>query len=226
MLAMLCILSVFFMIAGSDEPVIGMLEGTAWEGWMHKMHIGNSVVFGMATGVFSGLVVWFFAVYIPERAKRKILKTNLSNQYRYFRENVLRIFLFAVHGHANSAEMADLQDHRKFKKFFGKNNSQHWYTVVNWLPNNEYYFQAILHEMEFLSRESMYVLNNCNIQDKKVHDFLSGLSAMALMHKRADSQHDSDLKPLMRLLWSIFAQWNFSDGQHEEDPIQKMIDRI
>ena len=226
MLAMLCILSVFFMIAGSDEPVIGMLEGTAWEGWMHKMHIGNSVVFGMATGVFSGLVVWFFAIYIPERAKRKILKTNLSNQYRHFRESILKTFLFAARGSYGSGDIEYLQDYRNFSKFFGKNDSQHWYAVINGLTDREDYFQDILLQMEFLSREAMYVLNNCDIQDKKIHDFLSGLSALALSYKNTDTKNDSDLKPLMRFLWSIFALWDIVNGQREEDHIQKMIDKI
>ena len=228
----LCVLSVFFMVAGSDEPVIGMLEGTALESWLHKAHIGNSVVFGLATGVFSGLVIWFFAVYIPEHNKRRILRTNLSSDYNWFRERVLGIFLTALRRdeefkRSECPQIKDLQHHQKFKEFFGENKSSRWYAVARSIGNDADLLQQILQEMELLSREAMHVRNNYNIQDETIHAFLGRLSAMALGFEKTNPYCDYNYrKSLMGFLWGIFSQWSFVDGQHEEDPIQKMIDRI
>ena len=229
----LCALSVFFMVAGSDEPVIGMLEGTALESWLHKAHIGNSVVFGLATGVFSGLVVWFFAAHIPEQKKRKILRTNFSNCYRGFRERVLDVFLVALgrseeFGGSEHPPAKDLQHHQKFEEFFGEifneNNINRWCVVARLIDDDKDLLQEILREMELLSQEAMHVRNNCSFQDESIHFFLGWLSYMALGFKKTNPYCDYEYKKsLLRFLWTIYAQW---DGQYEDYPIQKMIDRI
>lgn len=226
--------SVFLMIAGADEPVVGALEGTFVEPWLHQLHIGNSIVFGMGTGIFSGVVVWFVAVYIPEQNKRRILRNNLSNCYRRFRENVLQIFLVAMQQYRDNQKLPqpeyvraeDLMDYRKCREFFEQNNSEYWYNVANGI-DDEVIMQRIMQQMELLSQEAEHVRNHCGIQDQKVHNFLGRMSDIALDFKRTNPHCSYDYtKSLMRFLWEVLAQWSFGTGHQEKDPIQTMIDEI
>ncbi len=216
----ICAMSVLMMFVSSDEPIIQSLQGTYLESWFYYE---NSIVFGMATGVFAGIVVWFFVVYIPEQRKRSILKLNMIYSYRRFKENILYIFLIATN-EQNSESAEELCDPQKFEDFF---QGEKWYKVHNFLNAREDYFRDLLAEIELLSREALYVRNNYNIPDESVHKFLGNLSNLSHDHENRNPHCDYDhKKTLMRFLWSIFGQWDIVNGPYEEDPIQRMIDKM
>lgn len=224
----ICVISMLVMFVSSDEPIIELLHGTFLEHWFYYK---NSIVFEMAAGVFSGMVIWFLVVYIPDRNKRKILRDNLSRQYHDFKEAILTIFMFAVEGGADMRKVEILMDYRKFQDFFEEeeeNGMNRWGIVINWLSNRKDYVREIVMEMELLGREAQHARDNCGIHDQYVDAFLGRLIATPHRYKEIHigDNYDIMMKPFMRLLWSIFAQWNYVDGQHKEDPIQRMIDRM
>ena len=222
------VVSLLLMIANSDEPIIDTTEGTLLALLVQKTYIGNSILFELSAGVFSGMIIWVFLVYIPANKKRKILRIHLSERYRSFKINILNQFFFAIRGSVSPEEVESLLDYQKFRDFFDGDNKQYWYDIANKLDDDEYYYlREIQKEMALLSREAEHVRNNCDIQDEKTQVFLRNLSYMALDFKRTNLSCNYDYtKSLMRFLWSIFAQWDHINGQYEEDPIQLMIDKI
>ena len=228
------LLSVFFMFAGSNEPVPDIFKDTMLESWLYKMHIGNSIVFGLATSMFSGIVVWFLVVYIPEQQRRNILKRSLSTHYRNFKIKTIRILLYGVEDVSEPEyEGVDLPrllcDHREFKKFFKYNdyNDERWYEVANFLSDRGDYLKDLLVGMEIFGREVAHVRNILDIHDEDVYRSLGYMENWYLVRQNTNVHCDYDyMKSLMRFLWSVFAQWNHTEGQHKEDPIQRMIDSI
>ena len=122
----------------------------------------------------------------------------------------------------------ELLDHKTFRAYFGdEEGGKRWDFIFNWLGKNPYYVHEILYEMDILCREATHVRNNCIVQNPKVHNFFGGMTTMMMQFQGQHLDYDRyDLKPFMRYLFSIFAQWNMFDGELENDPIQSIIDEI
>lgn len=225
-LLLLTLVAVFEMFAGSNEPVIGILQGTFLEPLLHALHNGNSIVFNLSVGYLVGMFIWLLVVYLPEQSRRGILRDNLSRRYRDFRENTIQILLWSAIGSHESELREALCDYLKFRQFFGENEYRLWYAALNGLQGNEHRIDDLLLELELFANEVLYVLNNVSIQDTKVHSFFKRLSVHIYRLKNDRVYSYDQVKYLGNFLWGIHARWNAIDGQTEEDVIQDMIDTL
>lgn len=220
----LFVISLVCIAVGGNQHAMNLAQETFLASLIYA-HIGASIVLSVGTGLFTGLVIWLFAIYLPERNRRKILRTHMTAYYQNFRRRVIRTLRRPIQDVAPDEE--ELDNYKKFRAFFGANESKYWLTAISFLRSNQYYIHEILHEMEVFCREAEHVRNNFDIQDPEVHIFLGNIVNVMLQYKSRQIDYDSDdLKPFMRLLWSIFTQWDHLSGQHKEDPIQLMIDKI
>lgn len=224
----LFVISLVCIAVGGNQHAMDLAKETFLAPLLYA-HIGASIVLSAGTGLFTGLVIWLFAIYLPERKKRMILRNNLSYRYRWFRRALLTIFLFGVEpedGERIPSRKA-LDNYLIFREFFSKDDSRHWWSFINWLDHNEHYMQEIVKELELLSQVATHVWHNCDFHDEDVHHFLGELSTMALEYKRTNPFCDDDYKKrFMMFLFGIFSQWNPREGRHETDRIQSMIDKI
>lgn len=217
----------FLLIAiGGSEPVIGAIKGYLWGASLYA-YVGTSVILGVGTGLFTGVVVWLFAVYFPEQNKRKILRNSMDRCYQSFRRQILILLCQMLQGEAPAHE--ELQDYKKFWAFFSQNDFQYRRAVEEFLRDNPHYIDKILHEIKIFCREAIHVRNNIDIQPPKVHNFLGdmveGLSQFQFRNLHLDYGGD-ELEFFVGYLFGIFTQWNNHDGQMDKDPIQTMIDEI
>jgi len=225
-LLLLTLIAVFGMFAGSNEPVVGFLRGTVLEPSLHALHIGNSIIFDLSVGYLVSTFIWLLVVYFPERRRKHILRENLSRRYQNFKEDTIQILLWCAIGTHDSQLPKELCDHRKFREFFDENKKERWYAALNGLQESKDRINDLLLELELLSSEVSYVLNNLSIQDPKVHAFFKRLNEHIYRLKNASVYSYDQVKYLGNFLWGIHAWWSIIDGEREEDVIQEMIDTL
>jgi hypothetical protein len=222
----LFVISIAFAFVSSGEPVIHLIEGTALQPVLETIHWRNSIVFDLSVGTLCGILLWFLVSWLPEQRKRTLLRENLATHYNQFKEDTIAIFLSAL-GSSYDAELPGrLTDHKQFREYFGANRSSKWNEVLNGFEAQPRLVNDLLVELEILSSEINYVLNNVAITNAEVHAFFKHLSGLIYRLKEQDQFTGDDLKPVSRFLWSIFSRWNFSDGQLQDDVVENMIRRI
>ncbi len=119
-------------------------------------------------------------------------------------------------------------NHQEFRRYFSikvANGQSRWDLVATSIDDQDYIFNEIVRELDFLIREIDFARSSVDINDEKVDGFLVNLSQVIHTIKAAEANSD-DYKHFCRTLWSIFARWNCIDGQLEEDIIESMIEKI
>jgi hypothetical protein len=225
-IAALAAVAVVVMFESSGEPVIPVLRGTSVEPLLLGLGSANSIAFNLSVGYLVSALFWLLVVFIPERSRKRLLRDNLNRAYQAFKESVLQILLWSSIGTHDSRLPEELCDHRKFKEFFGAEESTRWYAAMNGLQGSELRMHELLLELEIFAEEVAYVLNSVSIEDEKVHRLFKVLkeNIYRLNHWNADTYEH--VKSLGRFLWGIFARWDFVDGQRETDVVQETIDRL
>ena len=186
-----------------------------------------SVVHSLSAGLFSSSIFYFFVIYIPERQKRKRVRTRLQKQYRSIKLDIIDLLLML----SNSQFYRDrenLLDQQEFKRFFkcavspGMNR---WHAVANGLQQNEYHLREVLYYLRMLNEEIRHAMTAIDIDDEEVAGYLKSCSQLLSRMDMIQTDYD-DIKLLCRnVLWSLYTGYN-AKGYPGTDVMQDMIDRI
>jgi len=225
-IVVLAVIAVVVMFVSSGEPVVFFLRGTPAERLLIALGHANVIAFNLAIGYLMSAFFWLLVVYLPERNRSRVIKENLSRRYQDFKESVLQILLWNCTTIDNCVAPAELCDHNKFKEYFEKNNRRRWYKAMNGLEGNAEHMGELLMELEIFASEIAYVLNNTNIQDARVYRSFKILKENIYRFNHSPFYTSEQVKLVGRFLWGVLARWDFFDGQHEDDIIQTIIDKI
>ena len=119
-------------------------------------------------------------------------------------------------------EIDALRNQQQFQKeFHGR-----WDEVANALQGEPDRLKAILLELELLSQEMQYVLNNLPVQDVQVHGMFKRLSEHVYRLRNDDTFTNDQVKYVCQFLWTILAGWSFVDGYRKEDAVERTLERI
>ena len=130
-LAWLAALAFFGMFSTSGERVTPLLRDTFVEAPLVALGYPNTILFNLSIGYLVSLFFWILVVYLPERKRRSILRSNLNRRYQSFKEEIVQSLLWASIGMHDSRKPRELTDHLKFKEFFSQNKNEHWYAALN-----------------------------------------------------------------------------------------------
>lgn len=187
----------------------------------------SSVIYATSLALFVSSIFFAVTVIVPESKRRNRIRRGLRKQYRSFKRRCIDLFLIS----ANSQDYQDrdnLLDHQEFRRYFSidvAGGQSRWDLVATSIDAQDYIFDEIVRELDFLGREIEFARTSVDMDDTKVEDFLVNLSQVIHTIKAAGANSD-DYKHFCRTLWSIFTRWNYIDGQLEEDIIESMIERI
>lgn len=226
-LAALALVAIFCMFSASGEPVIFALKGTPLDAPLVALGWQNAIIFNLSIGYLVTVFFWLLVVYLPEQARKKLLRENLRRRYQDFKEEVIQSMLWAAVGIHDSnlpKELAD--DHMRFKEFFNQDEKRLWHAVLNGIQGNEDRMRELSVALQMLSDEVVYVLNNVSIQDPSVHQFFKSLNENVYRINNSGADRYDQVKHVGGFLWGILARWNIIDGQREADVVQEMIDRL
>jgi hypothetical protein len=207
--------AVFFALKTSDDPALFKNPTAVY--LFQKLPIGNDIVSRISTGFMVSFVFYLIVVWFPERRHKNLIKKNIKEQYRLFKEDTISILLLACQGSYNSDLPKTLAVQSEFKKYFKEavNASQNrWDAVLNGL--NDEHLKDLLVELEILMNEVSYVLSNVKINDVNVMFFFKNLSQT--VYKLKNTTIEDDLSQLFRFLWMLFTGWSWT-GVSETDPL-------
>lgn len=217
---------VFLALKTSDDPVFQIFDNTRLESLFQKLPVGNSIIFNLSIGFLVSIIFYLLVIWLPDRRRKKLIKKNMKEQYRFFKEDTVAILLSACQQCYESDLPRRLTDQDEFRKYFKEpvNESQNrWHVVLNGLSDK--LLKDLLVELEILKYEVSYVLNNVNIEDPNVFSFFKRLSQAVHKLKNTTLEYD-DEKQLSQFLWELFSGWSFIDGYREDDIVSVMIEKI
>ena len=220
------IFSIYGIIGFSNEPIIQLLQNTSLAGVLYKLNYPNSILFNLSIGLFTSIFFWYLIVAIPENQKRARIRKGLAMQYKEFKEGVITNLLFASVGSCPMDLQEKLMGYREFREYFNENQKANWYNALNNLEGSANYLSDILIEMELLSIEVSYVLNNLDKVDDEVYSLFKRLNENIYRLKNSTIYSYDQVKYVSGFIWEIFARFNIASGYQDKDIIQDMIDKI
>lgn len=210
------------MIAFSGEEVFRPLQGTRFEPLLHAMAVPNTIGFNLCIGFLTSVFFWWLVVYRPDVQRRRLLRASLKSRYIAFKHNTIQQVVWCCGMSLNTDEIDELCNQKRFQQeFHGR-----WDDVANALQEEPDRLRDILLELELLSLEMQYVLNNLAVQDAQLHGMFKRLSEHVYRLRNDDTFTSEQVKYVCQFLWTILAGWSFIDGYREDDVVERTLERI
>jgi len=185
-------------------------------------------LYAISISIIAASIFYVLNIYLPGQKRKNIIKHNFEAQYILFKKYSIAIFLSALGESSNAKIEVKLCDLSKFKKYFKEkigNYPDKWHKVCDEL--NGTLLKDLLVQLDILSDEASFILNNTEINDENVLSFFKLLSQSVYGYRIEGINMDYDeKKALMNFLWELFAGWSFADGYREEDIVKLIIEKI
>ena len=225
-LTVLAIVAAIVMVATSGEPVMTVLRGTRLEPVLQRFSWTNTIAFNLSIGYLVSVFFWLLVVYVPERARRSVLREHFAASYARFREAAIQVLLWASIGTHDSTLPAKLLDPQKFREFFEADKSRNWYAALNGLQGEPERLREVVLELKVLADEAAYILSSGIIKDPKVHRLFAVLKENIYRLNHSDVYTYDQVKYVGRFLWELLANFSFGEGYVDHDVIQVNIERL
>lgn len=225
-IATLAAIAAVLLFVSSGEPIVSLLKGSRVAPTLYSLSWSNSIVFNLSVGYLSSALFWLLVVYLPDRARRRLLRDTLATRYTEFKNEIVQTFIWAAGESQEIQLVSDLAaDHVKFKEYFGSGTNR-WYAVLNGIQGSQMRMHELTLAMKIFSDEVAYVLNNVPLDDPSVHRVFKQLNESIYRLSASEADLYDRVKYVGNFLWAILARWSIVNGQAEEDIIEKMIERI
>jgi hypothetical protein len=194
-------------------------------------------LFGVLGNILTGGIIsflfYFLVVFTPENRKRTIIKNNLSKFYWDIKHDILWQIVFAsIRGGrsdltTDTDEVGRLMSVEAFRAAFanGREATEGFYAFENQMSEDTNEFREIILNLQILSKQIDYVLENYAIEDQKIFDFLKRLEGFLIKIQHLQPGYDES-KALCGFIWEIFSGFNIVEGYRGYDIIEKMIQDI
>jgi len=221
------IISMLLSFKSSHEPILTVISQNSFATEVFsQFSTGNSIIFNLSIGYMVSVIFWLMVVVSPKKHKRKLLRNNLLRHYLRFKTDIAHTMLDAAGDEDSYEKSFDLVDHIKFREYFSGDNRSRWSAALGEMQNDNRYITDLLVEMEILSNEFNYVLNNIEIDDEELFEFFRRLLNYFYSLKNLSSYTDDHTKSLGNFIFETMACWNTVEGKRDSDIIEDMINRI
>ncbi len=201
--------------------------------WQHSgldpARHANPIIFGISTSYIAGVIVWLLVAWLPERRRRGILRANLRNHYKLFREEIVHILLRAAAGGSHAIDLdlpKKLSEPGAFREYFSVNRNQNWYDALNGLQAHPEVLQDLILEIDIFANEVASVVAKVEFDDSDPLAFFKRLTHHVQRLRNASVYSYDQVKYLGNFIWEVMALWSIIDGQRKEDIVDSMISRI
>ena len=185
----------------------------------------------ISLGIVVSSIFYFIVVWVPAWQRRERIHRNILKHFESFKLSCISTFLIASNSQQyRTQEM--LLNQQEFRRYFKvkvkvkvTDSQDRWDVVLNELNSNQYSLNEILLEIKYLREEIQYTLNNIDVHNDEVFDFLKRLSQYTLRLEGVKPEYD-DIKELGGFLWEIFTGWSFVNGYKYNDYFDTMLKKI
>lgn len=193
----------------------------------------DTVATSLLTGGVISFVFYFLVVHLPERRKRRIVKSNLSSMYHQLKSDIAYQIIYASQQggrsdiQANQETVNQLMTSEGFREYFegGKESTEGFKAFRNYIGRDVPEYREIVISLKTLAKQIDFVLYNYSIDDQEIFDFFKRLEKF-LLHVEAINPGYEAEKILSNFIWEIYTGWNSIDGYLGYDPVDKMIKEI
>lgn len=221
------IISMFLAFKSSYEPALNAISNNTFiTEILSQFPTGNSIIFNLSIGYMVSVIFWLMVVIFPRQHKRKLLRKNLLRHYLDFRQDMAHTMLDAAGDEDSYEKSFELVDHIKFREYFSDANRPRWSSALGEIQNDNRYITDLLVEVDILSNEFTYVLNNTEIDDQELFEFCKRLLNYVYRLKNQSSYTDDHVKYLGKFIFETMGCWNTVEGKRDSDIIKDMISRI
>jgi hypothetical protein len=201
--------------------------------WQHSgldpNRAANPIIFNISINYIAGVLLWWLVAWLPERRRRKILRTNLQNHYALFREEIAQILLRAAADGSYAVDIdlpKKLSEPTAFREYFSVNRNKNWYDALNGLQSNPEVLQDLLLEINLFATEVASVVAKVEFDDSEPLAFFKRLTHHVERLRSASVYSYDQVKYLGNFVWEIMTLWSIIDGQRKDDIVDTMIGRI
>ena len=208
-------------VAGSEEKLPAVLEGTVLEAPLNFLHIGNSIIFNLAGGLFISIVFWLLMVEIPERKTRQLIRQELQLAYEDIRHGLRNVLLNAS-GSYNLEDYVSTKTPEGFAGYFdspappGSPSQTRWDLVYTEIKKGEDTTRRVHGHFEALERAISHALARVPPHNSKahkgLHNFVRFLMELRFACCPGRPLSESDARHLSLELWTMFVTDQSSSG--------------
>lgn len=221
------IITLYAMLVWYD--IMKCPAGSNYEWWKKFYEAASNFLIGFIISFF----FYFLVIYLPDKRRRHIIKSNVNKMYTCVKRDILCQIIFAsqkggIQGiNADDDTIDRLMTIDGFKAVFsgGKEAHEGWYAFANGLEKDGIEFKGILFNLQLLSKQIGFILQNYIVLDEQVFGFLKNLEAIIFQMEKLQPAYD-DTKILCGFLWQMFTGWDWIEGYLGYDPIERMLKEI
>ncbi len=189
-------------------------------------------------GVIISIFFYYLVVNIPERRRHFIIKSNLHKMYVIIKRDILVEIICAsrkggIQGITNDSDTIDsLMTVDGFRSVFAGGNEadEGWYAFQNGLGKDGMEFKEIISNLQLLSKQIDFVLQNYKMLSSQELNILKLLQIDILKMENLQppnvEPYREDDNILIGFLWQMFSGWSVISGRLGYDPIEKIIKEI
>ena len=189
---------------------------------------GGALTYDLMVSFVAGAVFWILACWLPDLAKKRLIRNTLNWQYHEFKRVMIDILCTAGGFQASESEKEKFFDCKNFIKYFGANN-EHGDRVaaaMSGLDRNQVLLDDLLYEFHWLSQMIGEIKMSLAYTDE------IQLKQLCFLEKRL---YDFENKPCYKgditkyigeFLFEVFGGFSQIKGETKIDWIQKCIDSI
>lgn len=226
-LIFLCLSAIYLMTTASTDPLVGWIENTPLESVFLQFATGNEIIFNLAAGVVSAVVMFYLLVRVPAYEQKVRIRDHLLKTYRQYKRSVVYIFLGILHGSIDSELADELMSAPAFKDYFEAPSGVPGQDRTHYIMNNieEHHLKRLKIESEVLHAELQYATTRLDIQDNELHAFARRMAESLIRAREWDLSYDG-VEEVLGFYWQLFAGWSFVSGYLGSDPLEDRIRRL
>ena len=227
LLLLMCLISVYLMTVASSDPLASWIEATPLAPAFHQFQTGNEIIFNLAAGVISAVVMFYLLVRVPAYEQKVRIRAHLLETYLQYKEEVIYIFLGILHGSIDTDLAKSLMSAPEFKDYFKAPSEVPGQDRTHYIMNNieEHHLEKIKLESEILHSELQYAATRIDIEDSDLHSFTRRITKSLIRTKNWDLSYDG-VEEVLGFYWQLFAGWSFVTGYQNSDPLEDRISRL
>lgn len=227
LLLLICLVAVYLMTASSSDPLAPWIAATPFAAVFLQFQTGNEIIFNLAAGAISAVVMFYLLVRVPAYEKKLRIRAHLLDVYLYYKKQVIYVFLGIIHGSIDTDLADELMNTQKFREYFKAPSEASGQDRRHYIMNNieEHHLKQLKLESEVLHNELQHAVTTLDIQDTELYTFTRRISESLFRSKSWEIDYDG-VEHVLGFYWQLFAGWSFVSGYHDTDQLEEKIRRL
>ncbi len=192
-----------------------------------------AIAISLLSGALISFLFYYLVVKIPENRRVKIIKNQFKRSFKDIKRSVLRDVISAsINGGRHDLQIdhdtvESLMTVSGFEDAFkgGREGHEGFYAFRNHMSGDALEYRDILIDLHMLSAEIDFLLHNIEIENEEIFGFFKRLQRYLIRVEKIGPGYDEE-KELSSLIWDLYGQFCFIEGNLGYNRIQKAVNEL